>query len=71
MYPTELINYWERESRNDISTKSSHVAVMHMNAVVRLDGLLFERLGQTRVSNRPDISVHWFAFPRWSVGARK
>ncbi len=44
--------------------KSSHVAVMHMNSVVRLDGLLFERLGQTRVSNRPYISVHWFALPR-------
>ena len=29
-----------------------------------LGGLLSERLGQTRVSNRPDISVHWFALLR-------
>ena len=55
---------WERESRDDISTKSSHVAVRQMNDVVQLGGLLSERLGQTRVPNRPDISVHWFALLR-------
>ena len=52
------------ENGDVISTKFSFVAVRQMNAVVRLGGLLSERLGQTRVSNRPYISVHWFALPR-------
>ena len=50
--------------RDVISTELSLVAVRHMNVVVQLGGLLSERLGQTRVSNRPYISVHWFALPR-------
>ena len=55
-----LVSTLQRGNENGdvISTKSSFVAVMHMNAVVRLGGLLSERLEQTRVSNRPDISVH-------------
>ena len=55
-----LVSTLQRGNENGdvISTKLSFVAVMLMNAVVRLGGLLSERLGQTRVSNRPYISVH-------------
>ena len=59
-----MLERGNERTRDVISTKSSHVAVMLMNAVVQLGGLLSERLEQTRVSNRPDISVHWFALLR-------